>query len=715
MPNKKNVADDPHEDKVLEKRVDAMMDPKQPDKAIQPQFDESTAGKLPPIDIFKDLPGKAGAGEMKTAPDVPTKLLKPLQTGVITQPVTSKIAKPLRTVPAAVDKPSSTAESANEASPELPAATTGDNNTAATKLDDTKTDEAIDDIVAHESDQVLAAEDAVTASAGAATGKKGANKSRIRRFFTSKWTWLGLAIIIIALFALPVTRYKILGLVIKKTVTATIVDSKTGTPVSSVVVTLDGKTAKTNANGKVSLHVPVGKATLKVSEQYYKPYSRAVFVGLKSSPSLQLSLVATGRQVPVKVVNSITGKPIAGAVIAVLKTSAKTNAQGEATIVLPTTASSDKAAISLAGYNGLSSTVQVTDSVVAANTFKLTPTGKIYFLSNASGTIDVVKTNLDGSDRQTVLAGTGQEDPNNTTLLTSPDWQYLVLQSQRSGSQPALYLINTSTDKSTEFDSTDAAFDLVGWVGDDFVYDITKNAVPISTTGHEVLKSYNATTAQLNQLDQDQAIGSGTDYAYQTFSNITVTNDVLVYVTQWYTAGSPDMSGQSDTIRTTQPNGQGKKDLLSLNPANVSYIQASVYQPGTMYYAVYDDTNTAAYYTYQAGSVTANKSLTQAAFNQAYPHYYLSPDGSQTFWSQVRDGQNTLFTGDSSGQSQKQLTSSGTYLAWGWFGDNYLLVTDKDNSQLYIMPLGGSKTPLKVADYYSSARSSDDVYGSFGN
>jgi len=77
--------------------------------------------------------------------------------------------------------------------------------------------------------------------------------------------------------------------------------------------------------------------------------------------------------------------------------------------------------------------VTVTTDKVAANQFKLAPVGKVFFLSNAGGKIDVVSTNLDGTDRKVVLAGTGKEDRNNTVLLASSDWKYLALLSLRDG------------------------------------------------------------------------------------------------------------------------------------------------------------------------------------------------------------------------------------------------------------------------------------------
>src|SRR6185437_11523818 len=100
-----------------------------------------------------------------------------------------------------------------------------------------------------------------------------------------------------------------------------------------------------------------------------------------------------------------------------------TDADGQATIVVPASVT-QPVSLKADGYLDTTATLQVTNPAADANTFSLVPSGRLYFLSNLSGKLDVVSTNLDGSDRKTVLAGTGSEDKNNTVLLAARDWQY---------------------------------------------------------------------------------------------------------------------------------------------------------------------------------------------------------------------------------------------------------------------------------------------------
>jgi hypothetical protein len=108
---------------------------------------------------------------------------------------------------------------------------------------------------------------------------------------------------------------------------------------------------------------------------------------------------------------------------------------------------------------------------------------------------------------------------------------------------------------------------------------------------------------------------------------------------------------------------------------------------------------TNAYYAYEGGKLTSTSSVDdQKFFGNAYPTYLVSPSDSHTFWAEARDGKNVLFVGDQDGKNSKQVAALSDYTAYGWYGDDYLLVS-KNSSELYIMPIAGG-TPIKVTDYH---------------
>ncbi|HSX05275.1 MAG TPA: hypothetical protein VLF69_02315 [Candidatus Saccharimonadales bacterium] len=589
---------------------------------------------------------------------------------------------------------------------------------------DTETDKAVDDIQKKDSDDTLKAQDEI---AEKAVVMKSSPWERCKNALVNWWNNPlkrgcaigGLAITVIVLFSVPFTRYNIIGLVLKVPVTVQAVDSKSGAPVSGATIKLGGQTAETAANGKVTLHVHAGSKTLVAAKKYYTGSSQDELLGL-SNNTFQAKLVALGRQVTVKVIDKVSGKPAVNVAVSASGAKAKTNTQGLAVLVIPSGAKTQAASLSLSGYNTASVTITAGNDL-AKNTFGLTPAGKLYFLSNLSGKIDVVKTNLDGSSRQTVLIGTGNEDKYSTSLLASRDWKYLALLSKRSGDNASLYLIDTTNgDKLTTIDEGNANFTLVGWSGDRFIYQVNRNGYNNWQPNQQALKSFDPTTGHTLLLDQTQASGSNDfDYTHQSFGNVSLIGDQVVYIKNWssYYTNTSALNGKSAELDAISADGSGHKTIKTFAPAsgyqasNIS-VDAEGYEPGGLYLN-FNDGNQDNFYDYDGGKVVADSTMTTDKFYSAtYPTYLASPSNNNTFWSESRDGKNTLFVGNADGKSPKQVASLSDYNTYGWYTDNYLLVS-KSSSELYIMPVGGG-TPLKITDYYKPAFNYAGYGGGYG-
>ncbi|TAH36690.1 hypothetical protein EYC59_00745 [Candidatus Saccharibacteria bacterium] len=610
---------------------------------------------------------------------------------------------------------------------------------AKSKTHDTKLPEDSDAFVTPEE----AAQNDVASESGAEDKKAGTGQpkdgNKFKQFFTAYWakkkwtipvTILGLALL---LLAIPLTRYAILGLFIKGDVTITVVDSKTNAPVSSAMVTVQGASLKTDANGKAAGQANLGSGTLRVIKQYYTTAEQSVTVTLSHSKNdFKVSLVATGRQVPVTVTNKITGKPLAGAVLVAANTEAKTDKNGKALMVLPTTVATQKVKITLNGYNTSEATITVTDSVVPANTFAMVPAGKIYFLSNQTGKIDVVKANLDGSDRQVVLAGTGREDPNSTSLLASKDWKYLALLSRRAGENATLYLIDTSTDKQTTIDEGNGTFNLVGWSGNTFAYYVGRNDKQPWEAKQTAVKVFNASTQKLSTIYETDASGDANNYLTENMYWIQQVGSKLVWFTAWsthhqYAINSPELNEKPAQVLEYDVNKASKKVLKSYAVTgaeqNYSYYFAPitsyssvVYAPGEIYFNVSGPGDKQTYSEYENGAVEDNNAEAKSYFTGAareYPTYLESPSGNQTFWSDQRDGKNVLFVGNAEGKETKQVATLSEYAQYGWYTDSYLLVS-KSQSELYILPVEGSASPQKITDYYKPPISYRGYGGGYG-
>ena len=561
--------------------------------------------------------------------------------------------------------------------------------------------------------------------------KKRSGSNPITRFFGGywrrKWWTIPLTVLVIVgiIAAVPQSRYPILAQFMKRQFAITLTDSKTNTPVSGATATLDGMSATTDSAGRVKFTARVGKRTLTIKKKYYQSMSTDIFVGINTQHNAaRLTLLATGRQVPIKVIDKISGQPVANALVSVLDTQARTDANGTLTIVLPTTETAQAITISADNYSDLKSSVEVTSDVVAANTFSLVAAGRVYFLSNLSGKLDVISTNLDGSDRKTVLAGTGSEDASNTVLLASRDWQFLALLSKRAGGSHAkLYLINTTNSQVTTMDSTSANFTPVGWSDHTFVYQALNDGVSAWQPGQTTLKSFNADTSKLVTIDQTDASGASGNYIYQNLSFVNLVSDRVVYGLAWsayYGNSSLDASGKNNAIMSANVDGSNKKDLKDITlPAATTYtsLNAVLSKPNVLYIQSTVQSQPAVYYSYQYQNNTASQSntITDATYNQAqqsYTTYLVSPTGKSTFWSQPRDGKNTLFTGDYYGNNAVQIASLSDYAPYGWYTDAYVLV-QKGGSELYVMPVAGG-TPLKISDYYKPSYSYYGYGGGYG-
>lgn len=513
---------------------------------------------------------------------------------------------------------------------------------------------------------------------------------------------LTILVLILLIAAIPWTRYKAAGLVVKKNFSIVVLDADSHSPVSGAELSEGSLSTQTDGNGKAVLHLSAGHHTLLISKKYYQDRKADVLVPIfsqKSSPSL--ALTATGRQVKIVVKNLITQNNLAGVDITVADTSAKTDKNGVAIVVLPAGVSSQKANLSLDGYNDSDVTVKVSDSKVAENDFNLTPSGKIYFLSRRTGRLDLMKANLDGSGAQLAVAGTGNEQDYNTALLPSPDWKYAALVSKRNPTDPTpqLYMISAADDKLLSADSGNATFTLKGWAGDSLIYYVTRGDIQPWQAGKDKLKSYDATSGKTTLLDQTSATGDASASAYEYYALVTVSGNNVVYAKNWtqvYYSSPPGLLvGKQNSLSIIGADGQNHKLVANYDAgSNVQYAQHS---PNAIY--IWQQINSSdKFFDYSFGLAAPRVvNITSDQFYQAYPTYYSSPSGKQTFWAENRDGKNTLFLGDSSGSNPSTVATLSDYSPYGWFSDNYLLVT-KGGSELLIMGAKAGQT-VKITDY----------------
>jgi hypothetical protein len=536
-----------------------------------------------------------------------------------------------------------------------------------------------------------------------------------KKFWYKKWVSLPLILILVLsiLLGVPNTRYWILGTFIKRDAVVQIVDKETNIPVSEATVTLAGQQVTTSPEGFATLfRLPVGSHHATASKKYYKDQTVALFVPVLQSedPVTTAAMEATGRQVQIIVKNKITAMPLENVKISALDTESTTDKEGKTIMVVPANESEVTATLTNAGYNKTIVKIQVapTDK---DNFFNLTPVGNIYFLSKHTGKINVMKSNLDGSAAKVALAATGKELNHDTVLLASPDWKYLVLKAKRDSAKPKLYLINTANDQLTVLDEGDAEFTPVGWHDNYFSYYVTRSKVNIWQPRRQSLKSFNAQTGQLISLDDTKGGGVNERNAvYETFGAAYILDNQIVYTKLWQSGWGVDVNDNDQhMLLSTRLDGSGKHVIKSF-PARFSYLDTRLYKPQELY-VLYSHRGGDTHYEYENGNITENNDIKDKYYN-LYPSYLFSPYAHKTFWTEERDGKSVFFVGDNNGESANELGRLSEFEAYGWFGEDYLLMS-KDNSEIYIV--GNSKLtednkPLKITDYHKP----DRTFGGYG-
>lgn len=538
----------------------------------------------------------------------------------------------------------------------------------------------------------------------------------------SRWHWLKnwytshkkisipltfLAVVLI-LALVPFTRFKIAGLVLSNNFSVKVIDATAGTPVSGATVSSGSISGQTDGSGKVTLHgIKVGQRTISLSKKYYQGRQASVLVPiLKQKTTPQIALTATGRQVEVDVANLINKQTLSNVSIEVADITGKTDKDGRALLVLPASLASAKATLSLEGYNDATVTLQISNTSTKKNVYSLTPAGKVYFLSKRTGTLNIMKANLDGSGAETVLAGTGTEQANQTALSQSPDGKYVALVTQRSSGDPGpqMYVLSTQDDKLLTIDTGNAVFLLQGWAGDSLVYTVQRQDMQAWQAGRNKLKSYDASTGKTTLLDQSLADGDSTASVNEYYAETIAYGSSIIYAKSWTrTDGSASaaslLTGKQNTLAIIDAGGQNHKVVATYDAADsIQYIQ---HGPNGLY--IWDQSAGGStkdqFFDYTFGSAAAKQisSMTSDQFYQSGQTFYYSASGKQALWSENRDGKNAIIVSDNMGGNPQTIASLASYNAYGWFGEQYVLLS-LSNSQLYVLGLKG-ENPIKISDY----------------
>lgn len=381
-------------------------------------------------------------------------------------------------------------------------------------LSDDETNRAVDDIVAHESDEVLESEDAAREAAETVPYKKHRGFwGSIGHFFkmwlgTSRGRWMTFLILILVgggIFAVPEARYWTLDKVgVRAGSSVTVVDQITSLPLKGVKVTLAGKSIETGADGVARFtKLKLGPTRLGVEQPGFASVFRGVTIGWGSNPLGTVKLSATGVRYTIIITDYLTGAPVSGVLATVGNSTAQSDEKGKIELTLEDPDATGIAVeLSKNGYR----TDQVTlKAINQTTTAKLVINRKAVFVNTSSGKYDLYKSDIDGANREVILPGTGNET-SNISLAVSPDGDYAALVSTRDNQKDTdgyllntLTLVNIGTGAVTTLSRADQ-IQLIDWLDTRLVYEQVSSAANVPDTSRYSVVGYDYSNNSRVQL-----------------------------------------------------------------------------------------------------------------------------------------------------------------------------------------------------------------------
>jgi hypothetical protein len=566
--------------------------------------------------------------------------------------------------------------------------------------------EATDNISASDSESEKTKDEQSFGGALTIEDKPAKNSRKKRLIIASAATVFVLTLI----SAVPFLRYGFVGMVVSRQVAMTIIDASTKKPVSDAKVSLGRFDGVSDNKGLVIINsVPVGEYTLVIEKKNYETlkssYTVPVFMPARDTTR---GMKATGRTVTVTVTNILTGRPVAGAKVDIEGSTAASDDKGVASVALPAKSDDQQGTVKADGYNDQGVTISMKTNDDQKVEVKLTPAGKVYFLSKRTGVINVMSANLDGSGQAIVVQGTGKELDNETSLLPSPDWSTLVLIARRDNERSKLYVVSTANPVPKLIEGGDVSYEPIGWTGGKFYYKLRNNTGNLFDANNQQLISYDVDSGVRQVVDGTVGVGTNwSDYSAQQMTTVYISSGRVIYMKYWQHSSAASNKNRSFEIMSINPSGNIRTVIKTIAANGEYYGDAMMRRPNSIVFRQGTANNQGTYYEYAGGSV-ATISMETADFYANHPTYQMSPSGERALWQESRDGKNVLFVADKNLANGSQI-SIGDYATYGWVGEDYVLYS-KNRSELYIAPAGSElKATYKISDYHKAT-----TYPSYG-
>lgn len=341
-----------------------------------------------------------------------------------------------------------------------------------------------------------------------------------------------LLLFIFTLFLVPITRNKILGLFIQKSIVISVLDNKTKLPISNAEVTIEKDTKKSNNNGKVFFNnLPLGDVLVLLKKNNYDSKEELIQIN-PNSHFIEILMNANGKSFELTLIDYVTKEKIEKVTATINSDEYESNNEGKITLSLPLDKKDQKLTIKKDNYEDYSKNIDI-DKIKDKETIELIPNKTVYYIKDNLDGKEIIKTNLSGKHKESLYKEPVNEKIKNNLSINN---NYLAFITSNDHNDVFKIIdIDTNKDKVQADQSIKAnILKILGWNNENIIL-IQKNHNILFQTEEMKLISYNPKNNKTTVIDTSVLEGDPLNYANQ---NITepdaLINGQLNYLKFWH-------------------------------------------------------------------------------------------------------------------------------------------------------------------------------------
>ncbi len=269
---------------------------------------------------------------------------------------------------------------------------------------------AVDDIVAHESDDALKNEvgEGPPKTEIKKADKKPKSIKRKKHPLKLLVFLIFVALIVAAIY--PKSRYFILERVgIKADVQVSVVDNSTNTPINNAQVTIGNITVKTDKHGVAKLSkVTIGPTKLVIDKPAYQNYNQNVSIGFGNNKLTEVRTVPIGQQFSFVLRDYLSDKPIEGVEAYSGEFSAMSDSNGRVKLPIDIK-DKDDFDVKFIKEDYRIDEYRLPTTTNTETNYQLVASRKHVYLSKDDDRYNIYSVDLDGKNQKLILKGTGNE------------------------------------------------------------------------------------------------------------------------------------------------------------------------------------------------------------------------------------------------------------------------------------------------------------------